>query len=103
VLAEGGRRGGFKQSGVDGIVDRFDLLAATDVEDPARTAELGLAEPRYRCSVALADGSETALLAAPPEEENRDAYLRAEDRETIYRIPWWQFEKLFPEPADLFE
>jgi hypothetical protein len=103
VLAEGGGKGTFKQSGVDGIVDRFDLLTATDVEDPARTAELGLAKPRYRCSVALADGSETVLLAAPPEEENGDAYLRAEDRDTIYRIPWWQFEKLFPESENLFE
>ncbi|UCF81290.1 MAG: DUF4340 domain-containing protein [Acidobacteriota bacterium] len=103
VLAEGGRKKTFKQSGVDGIVDRFDLLTATDVEDPARTAELGLAEPRYRCSVALADGSETVLLAAAPEEENGDAYLQAEGRDTIYRIQWWQFEKLFPEPENLFE
>jgi hypothetical protein len=92
----------FKQAGIDAILRAFENYSASDVEDPAKKAELGLDAPNFKCVAKTAGGEQTVVVASL-KEPGQDAYVMVEGRNVIYKVATWRFDDLFAKGKDLFD
>ncbi len=106
-LSSGGYSSAFKQSGVDSLLTALSSLTASDIVDPAKKEEWGLANPAFKLSVGLieeAKDKEVVINGARP-DASEDGYVQvAGDADGIvYKLAKYRFEQIFPNGAALFE
>ncbi len=93
----------FKKSDFKGLLKGFAPFTATEVVDPRKFKEYGLENPGFRCQVETEDGTKTTIIAhrkAP----DKDAYCCLEgNKDTVYKVKPWKFEKVFYKGKDLFK
>lgn len=104
VLAEGGAGLEVKQSGVENLAAAFAPLTASDVVDPAKTADWGLESPQFTCAITVEGKEGDVIIEGGRPDPNGDGYVRVAtaNKEIIYKLSKYTFEKIFPKGTDLF-
>lgn len=93
----------FKKKDFKGLLNGFSPFTAAEVVDPRKFKEYGLETPGFRCKVETEDGTKTTIIAHR-DAPDKDAYCYVEgNKDTVYKVKPWKFEKIFHKGKDLFE
>lgn len=86
-----------KEAGVDNVLRALADLQATDVADPAKTAEYGMDAPPFKCTVTSPDWEEAIILEGAQSGEDGKGYIRVASRDdaTVYEVSSYNFERVF--------
>ena len=105
VLAEGGPGIAYKQSGFSSMLNAFPSLSATGIVDPAKRAEWGLDQPAFRLAISVSDQDEPVVIEGGRLDPSGDGYVQVAGAadDVVYQLSKWQFERIFPKGADLFD
>ncbi|MFP4500691.1 MAG: DUF4340 domain-containing protein [Candidatus Hydrogenedentota bacterium] len=103
-VTEGGPGLPLKEETWTSRLARLRNLSATDIVDPAETAEYGLDDPAYRCVLNM-DGQEDVTMEGSRPKAGGDGYLRLADAENdiVYKLSSYNFEQVFPKTGTLFD
>ena len=101
VVEEAGLDAPFRESGMDTILRGLGGLRAVDVADPG--ADWGFGESGFVCEVILEDEDEPLRIEGVRPEPAVGGYVRRAGSDVVYEVSGTQFERLFPQGAELFE
>jgi len=104
VLASGGPGTPAKPNKIEDLIKKFGSLNASDVMDPNKKDEWGLASPAYTCVISM-DGQDDVRIEAARPDPSKDGYLRVATatEDFVYSLSKYTFEQIFPKGTDMFD
>ena len=104
VLTKGGLSKNFKEAKLTSLLSKLAALSGSDVVDPDKLADWGLATPGFKCVVSREGEADITIEAGRP-GLTEDGYLRLAGAEQalVYKLSSYDFEQLFPGGDDLFD